>query len=67
MELDFLKVKSDRIRSSECNLEHEKLQLDKRKKKYHTKVVKHWNKLLIEAVESAFLEIVKTQLNTVLS
>ena len=63
----FSVVPGDRTRGDGHKLKHERLPLNTRKDFFITvRVTKHWHRLLREVVESLFLEILKSHLDTIL-
>lgn len=62
----FLMVPSGRIRGKRHKLEYRKFHLNMRKKFFTLRLMEHWNRLSIEVVESLFLEVFKTSLDTFL-
>lgn len=63
----FCHVLSERMRGNDHNFFHEMFRLDIRKRKKITeRVVRHWNKLSREVVESVSLELIKRHLDVAL-
>ena len=60
----FLVVCSNRTRSSGLKLEHRKFHINTWKKFFMVRVMKHWNRLPREVVESPSLETFRTLLDT---
>jgi len=60
-------VCSDRTRGDGCKVKEGRFRLDIRKKLFTMKVVKHWNRLLREAVAAPSPEVFKARLNRALS
>jgi len=63
----FSKACCDRTRSNGFKLREGRYRLDTRKKLFTIRVVKHWNRLLGEAVEAPSLETFKVKLKGALS
>ena len=62
----FSVVRSNRTRDNGHKLKHRKFHLNTRKNFFPLRVMKHWNRLPGEVVESLSLEIFKTRLDEVL-
>lgn len=63
----FSVVPSERTRGNWHKLKYQKLQLNTEKTFFTVRVVKDWNRLPREVMESSSLEIFKTQLHNALS
>ena len=63
----FILASGDRTRSNRVKLQQRRFRLDIRKKFLTVRVVKHWNKLPREVVESPSLEIFMSRLDKCLS
>lgn len=60
----FLVVPSNSMKSSDHKLKHKEFHLNIRKNFFTLRVVRHWNRLPRELVESACLETLKTHQDT---
>ena len=60
----FLVVCSNRTRNNGLNLEYRKFHKNMWKNFFMVMVMKHWNRLVREVVESPSMEVFKTQLDT---
>ena len=58
---------NDWTRGSRRKLKHRRFYLKIRKNLFAVRVLKHWHRLPREIVQSSFLEILKTQMDMVLS
>jgi len=63
----FSKACCDRTRGNGCNLKEGRFKLDRRKKCFTLRVVKHWHKLLREVVDGPSLETFQVRLDKALS
>lgn len=63
----FSVIHSERTRSYGHKFKYRKFHLNIRKKPFPVKLIKHWNSLLREVAEFAFMELLKTHLDTALS
>ena len=63
----FTRACSDRTRGNGIKLKDGRFRLDIRRKFFTMSMVRHWNTLLREAVDSPFLEVFKARLDGALS
>jgi len=63
----FIRVCSDRTRGNSCKLKEGRFRLGIRKKFFTMRMVKHWNRLPIEAVAAPSLEVFKARFDGALS
>lgn len=63
----ILVVPGGRMRSDGRELKYSKFHLNTRKKNFTVRVVKQWNRLPSEVIDSSVFQDIQTQLDTVLS
>jgi len=67
MSLSFSRACCDRTRSNGFKLKEDRFRLDKRKKFFTMRVVKHWDRFPREVVDAPSLETFKTRFDGALS